>query len=247
MNWYYADQGLQLGPIAQDEFDLLVQAGKIGPDTLVWHDGLKDWEPYRRVTAEQANLPKARVTCTQCLRDVSEEEAIRYRDAWVCASCKPIFFQKVREGQSVTGGFEYIGFWTRAGAKLVDGLIVGVAIMIVFVPYMILSFKRAFNGGNPDDFRSLYMVMYPVVYGLNIGYGTFFLGKYGATPGKMLLGIRVITSDGGSLTYTKALVRSLADLLSKFICYIGYLMVAFDKEEHKALHDMICDTRVVRK
>ena len=27
---------------------------------------------------------------------------------------------------------------------------------------------------------------------------------------------------------------------------IGYLMAAFDREQHRALHDRICDTRVIR-
>jgi uncharacterized RDD family membrane protein YckC len=46
--------------------------------------------------------------------------------------------------------------------------------------------------------------------------------------------------------YLRALCRCLSQTLSQIILYIGYLMAAIDREEHKALHDLICDTRVIR-
>jgi uncharacterized RDD family membrane protein YckC len=72
------------------------------------------------------------------------------------------------------------------------------------------------------------------------------VGKYGATPGKMALGLRIVSSSGEPVTYVKALARFFAEMVSAIICYIGYIMAAFD-EQRKALHDQICDTRVIRK
>jgi len=74
-----------------------------------------------------------------------------------------------------------------------------------------------------------------------------YLGRYGATPGKMAVKIRVVTPDGGPISYGRATGRFFADILSGMICYIGYLMVAFDKEQRRALHDHICGTRVVKR
>ena len=73
-----------------------------------------------------------------------------------------------------------------------------------------------------------------------------FIGRYGATLGKMALGLRVVTSEGAPVTYARALGRYFAKLLSAFLCGIGYLLAAFD-EQKRALHDRICDTRVVRR
>lgn len=249
MNWFYAEGGKQLGPISKEEFDSLVDSGKIGPATLVWHDGLKDWQPLRTLSTTTSPDPgTALVRCSECFKEVPEEDAIRYRDVWVCASCKNTFFQRVREGQNVSGVFDYVGFWPRFAAKFIDGIILWIAEMVIMIPFWVATFRDVFSGGRPTPISPFFSVLfYPVILGLTIGYTVYFLGKKGATPGKMVMGIKVVTSDGGPITYTKALVRALAEMLSGLICYIGYLMVAFDSEEHKALHDMICDTRVVRK
>jgi len=75
---------------------------------------------------------------------------------------------------------------------------------------------------------------------------TYFLGKFSATPGKMALGLKVLRADGEMITYPRALGRFFAEFLSSVILAIGYIMAAFD-EEKRALHDRICDTRVVRR
>jgi uncharacterized RDD family membrane protein YckC len=72
------------------------------------------------------------------------------------------------------------------------------------------------------------------------------IGKYGATLGKMACKIKVVTPDGGRVTYLRAFGRYFAKLLSAMICFIGYIMAGFD-DEKRALHDRICDTRVVCK
>jgi uncharacterized RDD family membrane protein YckC len=43
----------------------------------------------------------------------------------------------------------------------------------------------------------------------------------------------------------RAFGRYFAKILSAIILGIGYIMVGFDSEK-RGLHDMICDTRVIR-
>ena len=76
-------------------------------------------------------------------------------------------------------------------------------------------------------------------------YYIFFHGKFGATPGKMACGLKVVRADGSKLTYGRAMGRFFGDILSGIILGIGYLMIAFD-DEKRALHDRICDTRVIK-
>ena len=85
-----------------------------------------------------------------------------------------------------------------------------------------------------------------VQYIVFIGYEVFFIGKFGATPGKMALKIKVINADGSKVGYLKAVGRYFAKLLSAIILGIGYFMAAFD-DEKRALHDRICNTRVILK
>jgi len=79
---------------------------------------------------------------------------------------------------------------------------------------------------------------------INVAYSTFFLGKYGATPGKMACRLKVVDAEGGTISYGRAFGRSCAEILSRLICLIGYIIAAFDGQK-RALHDHICSTRVV--
>lgn len=84
-----------------------------------------------------------------------------------------------------------------------------------------------------------------ITWSIHIAYPTYFLGKYSATFGKMACGLKVVRPDGEKISYARACARFFAEFLSSIILGIGYLMVAFD-EERRALHDRICDTRVVK-
>jgi uncharacterized membrane protein YjgN (DUF898 family) len=50
MQWYYANNGQRSGPISDAEFQALVQAGTIGPTTLVWRQGMANWLPLSQVS-----------------------------------------------------------------------------------------------------------------------------------------------------------------------------------------------------
>ena len=57
----------------------------------------------------------------------------------------------------------------------------------------------------------------------------------------------LVRADGAMLSIPHAIGRACAEILSGMTCYIGYIMVAFDEPEKRALHDHICSTRVVQK
>ena len=81
---------------------------------------------------------------------------------------------------------------------------------------------------------------------LGLAYESWFLVNKGATPGKMVLSLQVARADGGQITWSLAIGRHFAKMLSGIILGIGYILVAFDGEK-RALHDMICNTRVTKK
>lgn len=43
--WYYSREGLQLGPVSEDELLGILNRGEIGGSSLVWHEGMADWIP----------------------------------------------------------------------------------------------------------------------------------------------------------------------------------------------------------
>ena len=145
-----------------------------------------------------------------------------------------------------TSNMRIAGVWERFGALLIDGIIMNICAFI-------LSFIVGFGigtiaGANSVDYDTTVLISKITGYVIQIifcmGYEAFFLSKYGATPGKMLFHIKVL-HNGLYLTRSCAIGRYFAKCLSGVILGIGYLM-AFFNQEHKALHDNICDTIVVK-
>jgi uncharacterized RDD family membrane protein YckC len=83
------------------------------------------------------------------------------------------------------------------------------------------------------------------ILGVHLNYQTFFLTKYGDTVGKMILGLKVVRSDGGRLTFLHAFFRAWGEVLSWMTLGVGYLLAVKDIEK-RALHDRLCATRVIK-
>lgn len=84
----------------------------------------------------------------------------------------------------------------------------------------------------------------PVSLALGICYFVFFWTQYGATPGKMVLKLKVITPEGGFISAGQAVGRYFSQILSGLILCIGFMMAGWDSEK-RALHDRIANTRVI--
>jgi len=83
-------------------------------------------------------------------------------------------------------------------------------------------------------------------YAIAIAYETVFLRYRGATLGKMMLGLKVLRSNGDTLGWGISIGRYFMYLVSGIILLVGYVMAGFDSEK-RALHDRVCDTRVIYK
>jgi hypothetical protein len=96
----------------------LFRNGKIKGETLVWREGMKEWQPFATASPEIPPLLSARsatANCAECGKAFPAEELITLNKATVCAGCKPIFLQRMVEGAPTPGG---AGIW-REGKKLV--------------------------------------------------------------------------------------------------------------------------------
>ena len=66
----------------------------------------------------------------------------------------------------------------------------------------------------------------------------------GKTPGMWLLGVQVISQDGGRAGTKRGLVRTLAFPLSFILLGLGFISILFE-HDRRALHDLIADTAVI--
>lgn len=263
MNWFYVQNGAQAGPVDDAQLDELVRAGTIAAEGLVWREGMANWEPYRTARgvappafphlaapAPAAAIPTAGgKQCAQCGVVYPEHEVVSLAGVNVCANCKPIALQRMREGTWVQGARRYAGFWIRVVAYMIDVIIQVVAFYAVMIPLGVIFGLGSMFDPDPRDIGALGILFALVIIaglGAGIAYQIYFLTKHGGTPGKLLLGLRIIRSDGGPISAGRAVGRMFAHGLSGMILYIGYIMAGFDSEK-RALHDHICDTRVIYK
>jgi uncharacterized RDD family membrane protein YckC len=249
MNWHYVKDNTQTGPVDQAALEALFRAGTINAGTLVWSPGMETWLPYSEARPGQplATIGNEAV-CAECGKTFDKGEMIRHGEAWVCAACKPVFLQKLSEGvEPVTGAMRYAGFWIRFAAKLVDGIIMSVLLVVPMIAIMASMGMLERSSEEPSEAEMIVQLVFQIVYFAVYGaYSIVFVGKYGATPGKMACKIKVVDGTGAKIGYGRATGRFFAEFLSGLLCYIGYVMVAFD-EEKRALHDRICNTRVIYK
>ncbi len=187
--------------------------------------------------------------CSQCGGTFPEDQVITFEDRMICASCKPMFVQKLKEGASLPITTAYGGFWIRALAYIIDTFIVGIVSWAIMMPLSMLVMPGMMQLGEEAAVGGaiiLIAVYMLVSIGIPVLYFTFFHGRSGSTLGKMACGLKVVTAEGEPITYMRAFGRSFALWISSTILCIGFIMAGFD-EEKRSLHDRMCSTRVIKK
>ncbi len=125
----------------------------------------------------------------------------------------------------------YGGFWIRLVATILDGFIIG-------IPASILSFLLVYATGMTS--------LAQVVNVLVIIFVIYMDGIKGGTPGKLVLGLRIVKEDGSFIGIPGAILRYIGKILSGIIFGIGFLMIGFTAKK-QGLHDFIAKTFVVYK
>ena len=135
------------------------------------------------------------------------------------------------------------GFSVRALAYIIDCLIV---LAIQGILSLILLFANIFGVGGflykPILFK--YSAWGIILYIISAVYFTFTTYSSGATLGKSLLKLKVVSSDDKSLNFIDILYRETIGRYLSSIFFVGYLMIAGTKD-NTALHDRLCKTRVI--
>lgn len=135
---------------------------------------------------------------------------------------------------------EYAGFATRLVAYIIDLLIMAVlqAGIGMFGQFLvdILSLGEPYNQWITIVFAIVGVVSYFVYY---IGFWVLA----GQTPGKAVMGLRIVRTNGGRIGFWRALIRVLCYVVSP-ILYLGSPLILIDRRR-QALHDKIAGTLVV--
>jgi uncharacterized RDD family membrane protein YckC len=146
----------------------------------------------------------------------------------------------------------YGGFWKRAIAFLIDTVIVMIILLIIFLAGLLAlwsgsssQYGELLSEGLVDTLIG-FMISYSFVAVLiHMLYFTYFHGTCGQTPGKMILGLRVVQTTGEEMTLGLAFLRWIGYIISKIFLYLGFIWVAFDRRK-QGWHDKIAGTVVIQ-
>ncbi|HPQ44876.1 MAG TPA: RDD family protein [Syntrophales bacterium] len=143
----------------------------------------------------------------------------------------------------------YGGFWQRFVALAIDTVILYIFLIILFfVGDLIVPLRCGFTSLTDTPSTLMYTLFCPC-YGmaivLNACYFIYFHGTTGQTPGKKLLGLKVVCTDGKPLTYGVAFLRWVGYIISKLPFFLGFIWAGFDRRK-QGWHDKIAGTCVIK-
>lgn len=243
--WYYADARRErLGPVAAGVIRDKFRNGELDLATLAWCEGMTEWKPLSAVADELQLLVQANTGIDLRADYTAIEKGTASYSPYAASAAT------LQEGSSVVqgGNVVFAGFWRRVAAYFVDWTLLTIASYAILIPTSIvvtLASSRASSGGTSIAMILLTGVVYLVLIAFNIMYPAWMhASRYQATLGKMVVGIKVVRSDGERISLGRGVGRIFATILSSLILCIGYLMAAFT-ERKQCLHDMVCDTLVV--
>ena len=202
------------------------------------------------------------LACSQCGRALAQSDLVHIAGNWVCAECKPAFLSRVMASGAAGASplaRRYGGFWIRFGARFIDGLVFMVPALIfaaVLIPNLIRAGSQARNTASTPNaaFAALGVTFFVVIFLAGGCYEILMLKYRSATLGKMACGLTVIRSDGRSLSWGLCfgrffmwnVVTSGIPYLNSVLMLVSGIMLGVDHEK-RALHDRVCDTRVIYK
>jgi uncharacterized RDD family membrane protein YckC len=161
-------------------------------------------------------------------------------------------------------GWEYAGFWIRAVAWIIDGVILGVITTILWTVVIAIAAGIGFGvAGSGVAADGTITEQEAAILGVGIASAFIFLAimtilvtalyfvllwtRRGATIGQSILGLRVVRqSDGGPIGWGTSIIRYIVLYIGFAIIYLGVIWVAFD-DRKRGWHDLAANTYVVKR
>lgn len=227
MVWYYADGDRQRGPISDEEFEEMVRNGRIHTETLVWKDGMDNWQPLHDASEAglitvspaapmssegsiAAPLPSAATkdTCLQCGRGpLSPYEKVQLGNLVLCRSCDDELARYYRQSSPVA----------PMGAAVPP--VPPAAAGALALPYATIT-QRAVAKIVDGVISSVLVQIILTIAGVSVP--EFTLKEYMNDPTAILAALRpsLTASLGFSFLYNAALVALFGATLGKMLLHV---------------------------
>jgi uncharacterized RDD family membrane protein YckC len=140
----------------------------------------------------------------------------------------------------------YAGFISRLIAFIIDLLIVSISYIaitwFITVTIDVFQLQRFWNFLFSSVAGALVSVTISIAF--FISYYVFFWSIAGQTPGKALMGLRVVKMDGSKVHVFRALIRYGGYFLSAIPLFFGFFWILVD-DRRQGWHDKLARTYVV--
>ena len=128
---------------------------------------------------------------------------------------------------------EYAGRLHRFAAFIIDAIVISVVIVV-------LDALGVIDIGEPSATDQVLEAV------ISFGYYILLTAAFGATLGKMALGMRVVDESGQRAGFLRVLVReTIGKIVSAIVLFLGYIWILFD-DKRQGWHDKIGGTFVVK-
>ena len=224
---YIGRDGQQLGPYSKAQLAVMVAAGEILPGDMAWHQGMQGWEEAAAVLArlgigKDMQPPPMALQAAAVIIPPRGTPGVT-AEASASRSAAPAADRNLAAGLGM-----------RWLASFIDGLILGVSLMVIGFSWGIAS---AISGGHSGSFLMFALLA-------QLAYFTLMQGGQGmATLGKRATGMIVVGRDGQRIGYALAAVRYVLLLISSYL--FPLLLVVFFTRRRQGLHDLIAGTVVL--
>jgi uncharacterized RDD family membrane protein YckC len=209
----------EYGPASLVELKSWIRDGRVAAMTKVWRSDLSIWSPADRYT--------------ELLDELARQEAAK---AVIADRAQPP-----------------AGFWTRLAAFVIDFFILALLFTVIWAPlaearhWQMPDLPSVWTDATLHQYLQqsipLREKVWPIFYPIYLIYDVLFNGRFGATIGKMAVGVKITMLDGSPIGYGRAFLRWLAARLSD-VFFFGYLLIALRRDK-RALHDLLVGTKVV--
>ena len=156
-------------------------------------------------------------------------------------------------------GIAYAGFWIRFVATIIDTIIIGVPLVILFIiteGSTLTAYTNCVNNATATGLpvagacgATLGSIAYWELVGflVELVYFVVLWSKFGGTLGQRMLGLHVVdAATGRNIGIGRAIGRFVGYVISGIALDIGFIWAAFDARK-QGWHDKIASTFVVRK
>jgi uncharacterized RDD family membrane protein YckC len=134
---------------------------------------------------------------------------------------------------------KYAGFWIRVVAWLIDYIIMLILALLV-ASVLVTIFNTEFTSESDYDL----FVQFTSIVSSWLYFSVLESSSLQASLGKKAVGIKVVDKSMGKITYGQATSRFFGKMLSTITLFIGFIMIAFNKEK-QGLHDALAGSYII--